>query len=123
MDGGAFSPSWGVAGVAPVCALAGAFAKASAQASGGLGGVVWFAEAKRAGRERPTGKQIVNDRFMVLHIFEGGLGRPGVSGLSRWGVGVGHSPRLVGRSLAISVVVDGQPNRLRLLDENRRRIS
>jgi hypothetical protein len=35
LDGGAFSLLSGVAGVAPACALAGAFAKASAQASSG----------------------------------------------------------------------------------------
>ena len=54
--------------------------------------VVGSTTAKRAGREWPTGKRIVNNRFYGLHIFEGGLEPAGGVSSVQMGVGVGHSP-------------------------------
>ena len=74
------SLSSGVAGVAPACALAGAFAKASAQASSGpaMRGIVvsfWFDDSKTRRASDRCHRQTVNGNlsayFGVFGIFEG----------------------------------------------------
>jgi hypothetical protein len=84
MECAAVSLLSGVAGVAPACALAGAFAKASAQASSGpairsIVGSFWFDDSKpRGGGPVPTSnvKENLSAYFGVFGIFEGERSAP-----------------------------------------------